>query len=51
MCLNQQHTASALHAQDIKARVEEGEGVPFFDERFSCRQVPENSALIYSYDS
>lgn len=35
----------AIHASarsttpaDIKARVEEGEGVPFFDERFSCRQ-------------
>ncbi|CAL1157009.1 unnamed protein product [Cladocopium goreaui] len=24
---------------DIKARVEEGQGVPFFDERFSCREV------------
>ncbi|CAJ1443449.1 unnamed protein product [Effrenium voratum] len=23
---------------DIKARVEEGEGVPFFDERFDCRE-------------
>jgi len=25
--------------KDIKARVEEGQGVPFFDERFSCREV------------
>eukprot|EP00931_Biecheleriopsis_adriatica_P058515 TRINITY_DN34860_c0_g1_i1.p1 TRINITY_DN34860_c0_g1~~TRINITY_DN34860_c0_g1_i1.p1 ORF type:complete len:852 (-),score=180.07 TRINITY_DN34860_c0_g1_i1:107-2662(-) len=28
---------SAISA-DIKARVEAGEGVPFFDERFSCRE-------------
>ncbi|CAE7641956.1 unnamed protein product [Symbiodinium sp. CCMP2592] len=28
---------SAISA-DIKARVEEGEGVPFFDERFDCRE-------------
>lgn len=25
--------------KDIKARVEEGQGVPFFDERFSCREA------------
>ena len=31
--------ASNLPSQDIKARVEEGQGVPFFDERFNCREV------------
>ncbi len=28
-----------ISLQDIKARVEEGQGVPFFDERFTCREV------------
>eukprot|EP00434_Breviolum_minutum_P034872 symbB.v1.2.030869.t1/scaffold3523.1/size54856/1 len=37
-CLAIHLAAGGTTPADIKARVEEGQGVPFFDERFNCRE-------------